>query len=411
MAASFPKTTSCSAALALTLATAGLVVCCFANAPDAHAVTAAEKQAEADAVYAQIDSLQTNLNRVMDKYEKAQSARDDAIQKQEEAAKQIEEETKNIEKLQGDLSDFAVGMYKQGGAGTFLDVLLDATSFEQFVTTWDACSSISRQGSLMIDRSRESRKKLEEAKAAYEEQGARAESEMETAKQSQQEIEETQAALREQAESLSAEAAKLQVEEELAAEAARQAEEARKKREAELAAAAKAAEEAAQAQAEAQAQAQAAQGDSAAAQDDFQEAEPSASEAVVVGTGFFTNPCPTATSSSGFGYRTFDNSFHKGLDMAAPEGTPYYAADSGTVMYATNDGGYNGGAGNWVVISHGNGIVTKYMHSSATYVQPGDFVERGQNIGAVGNTGNSFGAHLHFQVEIDGVAVNPLNYI
>ena len=97
--------------------------------------------------------------------------------------------------------------------------------------------------------------------------------------------------------------------------------------------------------------------------------------------------------------------------MAAPEGTPYYAADSGTVMYATNDGGYNGGAGNWVVISHGNGIVTKYMHSSATFVQPGDFVERGQNIGLVGNTGESFGAHLHFQVEIDGVAVNPLNYI
>ena len=132
---------------------------------------------------------------------------------------------------------------------------------------------------------------------------------------------------------------------------------------------------------------------------------------VVMGTGFFTNPCPTATSSSGFGYREFDNSFHKGLDMAAPEGTPYYAADSGTVMYATNDGGYNGGAGNWVVISHGNGIVTKYMHSSATYVRPGDFVERGQNIGAVGNTGQSFGAHLHFQVEVDGVAVNPLNYI
>jgi len=69
------------------------------------------------------------------------------------------------------------------------------------------------------------------------------------------------------------------------------------------------------------------------------------------------------------------------------------------------------GAGNWVVISHGNGIVTKYMHSSATFVSPGDQVTRGQNIGLVGNTGNSFGAHLHFQVEVDGVAVNPLNYI
>jgi murein DD-endopeptidase MepM/ murein hydrolase activator NlpD len=130
-----------------------------------------------------------------------------------------------------------------------------------------------------------------------------------------------------------------------------------------------------------------------------------------MGSGFFTNPCPDASSSSGFGYRSFDNSFHKGLDMAAPEGTPYYAADSGTVMYATNGGGYNGGAGNWIVISHGNGIVTKYMHSLVTFVSPGDQVQRGQNIGLVGNTGQSFGAHLHFQVEVDGVAVNPLNYI
>ncbi|MDO5118425.1 MAG: M23 family metallopeptidase, partial [Eggerthellaceae bacterium] len=136
-----------------------------------------------------------------------------------------------------------------------------------------------------------------------------------------------------------------------------------------------------------------------------------ASEPVVIGAGYFTHPCPNATNSSGFGYRTFDNSFHMGLDMAAPEGTPYYAADSGTVLYATNDGGYNGGAGNWVVIAHGNGIVTKYMHSSATYVKPGDYVERGQNIGAVGNTGDSYGAHLHFQVEVGGVAVNPLNYL
>ena len=97
--------------------------------------------------------------------------------------------------------------------------------------------------------------------------------------------------------------------------------------------------------------------------------------------------------------------------MAAPEGTPYFAADSGTVMYATNDGGYNGGAGNWIVIAHGSGVVTKYMHSSATFVVPGNYVERGQNIGLVGNTGNSFGSHLHFQVEINGVAVDPLIYL
>ena len=378
-----------------------LAACCALSHSDAYGITAAEKQAEADAVYAQIDSLQTNLNRVMRQYDKAQSAYDEAIEKRDEAAAQIERKTARIAELQDELSDFAVGMYKQGGAGTFLDVLLEANTFEQFVTTWDACSSISNQGVDMIHETEQARSDLEEAKATFEKQSKRAESAMETADKKKQEIEDTQAALRIEAEKLSAEAAELQAQEEAEAEAARQAEEARRIREEQLANAVKA-----QAAAQEQEQ-QSGEADS----DEFTDIDTEADDTVVVGSGFFANPCPTATESSGFGYRDFDNSFHKGLDMAAPEGTPYYAAESGTVMYATNDGGYNGGAGNWVVIAHGNGIVTKYMHSSATYVQPGDFVQRGQNIGAVVNTGNSFGAHLHFQVEIDGVAVNPLNYI
>ena len=98
--------------------------------------------------------------------------------------------------------------------------------------------------------------------------------------------------------------------------------------------------------------------------------------------------------------------------MAAPEGTPYYAAESGTVIYATNDGGYNGGAGNWVVIAHGGGLVTKYMHSSAVFVSPG----RLRDARAEHRLGRQhgqflFGAHLHFQVELNGVAVCPYDYL
>ena len=115
------------------------------------------------------------------------------------------------------------------------------------------------------------------------------------------------------------------------------------------------------------------------------------------------------TISSSFGPRWGTN--HNGLDLAASSGTPYYAADDGSVMYATNDGGYNGGAGNWVVIDHGNGIVTKYMHSSATYVTAGQQVRKGDHIGDVGSTGESTGPHLHFQVEVNGVPVDPAPYI
>lgn len=128
---------------------------------------------------------------------------------------------------------------------------------------------------------------------------------------------------------------------------------------------------------------------------------------VVSGSGQFTNPCPGASISSTFGYRDFDGAFHKGLDLAAAEGTPTYAAAAGTVIIA----GWSSSAGNWVVIDHGNGLVTKYMHHSALAVSAGQTVAKGQQIGYVGNTGNSFGAHLHFQVEVNGSAVDPQGYL
>ncbi len=127
-----------------------------------------------------------------------------------------------------------------------------------------------------------------------------------------------------------------------------------------------------------------------------------------VGTGILSHPCPDFKYvSSTFGYRAFDNAFHKGTDFAAPEGTPVYAAEAGTVIIS----GWSDTAGNWVVISHENGLVTKYMHLSALYVYEGQEVSRGENIGAVGTTGNSTGNHLHFQVEKDGAAVEPMAFL
>ena len=134
---------------------------------------------------------------------------------------------------------------------------------------------------------------------------------------------------------------------------------------------------------------------------------PPSTTPVVSGSGQFTNPCPGAVISSTFGYRDFDGAFHKGLDLAAGEGTPTYAAADGTVVIA----GWSDSAGNWVVINHGNGLTTKYMHHSALCVTAGQTVVKGQQIGYVGDTGNSFGAHLHFQVESGGVAVDPLGYL
>ena len=130
---------------------------------------------------------------------------------------------------------------------------------------------------------------------------------------------------------------------------------------------------------------------------------------VVSGNGFFTHPCPGYRyQSSYFGeVRDFDPVPHKGHDYAADAGTPTYAAAAGRVTIA----GWSSSAGNWVVIDHGNGLVTKYMHHSALCVTAGQYVEKGQQIGAVGTTGYSTGNHLHFQVELNGVAVNPDLYM
>lgn len=138
----------------------------------------------------------------------------------------------------------------------------------------------------------------------------------------------------------------------------------------------------------------------------------SAGASVVSGNGMFTHPCPGYSRiSSYFGPRKQPmagaSSNHKGIDYAAEAGTPIYAAASGTVTTA----GYSGAEGNWIVINHGNGLQTYYMHCLKLYVHAGQKVSKGQNIAAVGSTGNSTGPHLHFQVMDGGVARNPLAYL
>lgn len=96
---------------------------------------------------------------------------------------------------------------------------------------------------------------------------------------------------------------------------------------------------------------------------------------------------------------------HLAIDLAAGEGSPVYAAGAGVVTMAT--GGWNGGYGNVIQIDHGNGYATLYAHLSAINVSVCQSVGAGQTIGAAGNTGNSFGAHLHFEVRLNGGFINP----
>ncbi len=108
--------------------------------------------------------------------------------------------------------------------------------------------------------------------------------------------------------------------------------------------------------------------------------------------------------TSPYGWRW--GTMHRGIDIGAPSGTPIYAAAGGTVFYA----GWMGGYGNLILIDHGDGRVTAYAHQSSLAVSGGQ-VGRGQVIGYVGSTGDSTGPHLHFELRVDGTAVDPLPYL
>ena len=129
-------------------------------------------------------------------------------------------------------------------------------------------------------------------------------------------------------------------------------------------------------------------------------------------TGSMMWPCPSSKRvTSDYGPRTSPtngaSSNHKGIDIGAAYGADIVAADGGTVLVAT----YSSSGGNYVIIDHGGGLCTVYMHASSLTVSAGQTVSKGQVISKVGSTGISTGNHLHFGVTLNGVYVSPWGYV
>ena len=122
----------------------------------------------------------------------------------------------------------------------------------------------------------------------------------------------------------------------------------------------------------------------------------------------FDVPIKDAPLASRYGFRIDPLSgnvgFHPGIDISATQGTPIHAVAAGTVLIAADEGGY----GNAVVLDHGNSMSTLYGHMVRVAVSPGQHVDVGDVIGFVGSTGLSTGPHLHFEVRVHGVTIDPL---
>ena len=122
-------------------------------------------------------------------------------------------------------------------------------------------------------------------------------------------------------------------------------------------------------------------------------------------------PCSYRLLTSPYGYRDAPtagaSTYHQGVDLAGPEGTPIYASRAGVVTAAR----YSSSGGNYVTINHGDGFSSSYMHMTHYVVSPGQAVSAGQLLGYMGSTGISTGSHLHFAIYYNGASVNPAIYV
>lgn len=347
-----------------------------------------KKQAETErkTISAQLDAL---LNEISVMEEKIFRKEEEITLKEEELIQARVDENDQYESMKKRIKY----MYENGN-GQFVEILFEAKDLSDFLNKTEYISSISDYDRDMLTKYQEIVKQVEAQEAALQKE----QEEMEVM---QDELIAKQGSLQELLTSKENEIDGLK--EEINANADRV-----KK----LEAAAKAAADAARKKAEAEAAAKEAAAQAEAARKNAAVSGGASDEIVVSGNGTFTHPCPGYTRiSSQFGYRTAPlrgaSTNHKGTDFAAPTGTPIYAAADGTVTSAR----YSGNAGNMIVINHGNGLQTYYMHCSRIFVRAGTKVSKGQHIGAVGTTGNSTGPHLHFQVMSGGVPVNAMNYL
>lgn len=334
--------------------------------------TVKDLSGQKEATKSDIETLLSRIDQVQKKLEMTEGNIVVAEEKLYVTGEELQSSLKELENRK-ELLDTRVRLAYTAGTASYLDVLLNATSFSDFLNRFDAVESIVTQDRSIADQKKEysdevAAKKaqveleLKEVKALYAEMEAR-KSELE---QNEQEKEVMMSKLAKEIEEM----------EEISEESEKQ-----------LTALAKKAS--------------------------ALEAKKNKIKNYYKGGKLGVPIKASYRLSSSFGYRTHPitgkKKLHAGIDMAAPKGTAVYAAESGVVIVAQSWSGY----GNCIIIDHGGGLWTLYGHlmSGGIYVKKGETVKRGEKIGGVGSTGQSTGNHLHFEVRKNSEPVNPAPYL
>ena len=410
-----------------------------------------KKEIQIEEKQSKVDVLIKQIKKLNDKIEETNQNMDRIIAEMNQTQVEIDELKISIKELeirieQRDevLRERVRVMQVKGNKVSYLDVLLGANSFADFIDRFSAVTTLMDADRKIIQQQEDDIKKLEEEKQLVEQKLAEQEERKEKIQAMKDELHEKKIEKREvvnklekSQEKLSGEKGALEeesdetakisknLEKKIIAEQNRLAEVARKEQARKLKlqqerlaaeAAAAAARSKASAAANARSQSSSSQGTSSGAVDSSDEISGSAP---AVSSGSWTKPT-NGTLNSGFGYRvhpiTKVRKQHRGIDLRAPTGTPVVAAGDGVVSYA----GSMDGLGNVVMITHSvnNQILTTvYAHLSAVGTSSGQSVDKGQLIGAVGETGFATGPHLHFEVHVGNFsgsgpsAVNPLHYV
>ena len=326
------------------------------------------------AIQADLDAANARLKSIQDEQAKVNAE----IRQTEE---EIRKAQAYLEQRQKVLNLRVRSIYKFGQLN-YLEVIMGAKSFSDFANRLELLKRIIQSDYSLILEIQDQKAKIEAKKAELEQDRARLD------------------ALAEEAKKVQAEVAKKKAEQQRVLDNAKANKAAAAQMEQDLIARSNAVKDLIQErirQAEAARQAQ--QEESGGSDDNYMQ-----------GTGQLSWPC-SGVITSPYGYRTHPifgrTIYHSGMDIGVDYGTPIHAADSGTVICS----GWIGGYGNAVIIDHGGGMQTLYGHNQSLNVSEGQSVSKGAVIAFAGSTGNSTGPHCHFEVEINGQAVDPMGYL